>query len=180
MLLKLLTRIIDSWEEGDSGWRQTQQKRKERCHSKSVEMGPHWNTLWILASHEVPGWFSWWSVRTFDMAPVRSWSYRCWNQATSWAPLGACLGLVSHSLCPSLPLSLSNIFFLKVNFRGTWVAQSVKGPTSAQVMTSQFVSSSPALGSVLTARSLKSTSDSVSPSLCSSPTRTLSLSLSQK
>ena len=33
---------------------------------------------------------------------------------------------------------------------GTWVAQSVQRPTSAQVMISQFVSSSPVLGFVLT------------------------------
>ena len=39
--------------------------------------------------------------------------------------------------------------------RGAWVAQSVQRPTSAQVMISQFMSSSPPLGSVLTARSLE-------------------------
>ena len=49
-----------------------------------------------------------------------------------------------------------------------WVAQLVKHPTLAQVMISQFVSSSPALGSVLTAQSLKPASDSVSP-LCPPP-----------
>ena len=37
---------------------------------------------------------------------------------------------------------------------GAWVAQSVERPTSAQVMISWSVSSSPASGSVLTARSL--------------------------
>ena len=49
--------------------------------------------------------------------------------------------------------------------RGAWVAQSVGHPTSAQVMISRSVSSSPALGSVLTAQSLEPVSDSVSPSL---------------
>ena len=48
---------------------------------------------------------------------------------------------------------------------GTWVAQSVELLTSAQVMISQFVSSSPASGSVLTAPSLEPAPDSVSPSL---------------
>ena len=48
---------------------------------------------------------------------------------------------------------------------GTWVAQSVEHPTLAQVMTSQFVSSNPASGSVLTAQSLEPALDSVSPSL---------------
>ena len=45
------------------------------------------------------------------------------------------------------------------------MAQSVKRPTLAQVMLSQFVSSIPALGSMLTTRSLEPASDSVSPSL---------------
>ena len=62
-------------------------------------------------------------------------------------------------------------------FGGTWVAQSVKHPTLAQVMLSRSVSSSPTSGSVLTAQSPEPASDSVSPSLCPSPTRTLSLSL---
>ena len=53
--------------------------------------------------------------------------------------------------------------------RGAWVAQSVKRPTSAQVMISRSVSSSPASGSVLTAQSLEPASDSVSPSLSAPP-----------
>ena len=64
---------------------------------------------------------------------------------------------------------------------GTWVAQSVKRPTLAQVMISWFVGSSPlSLGPVLTAQSLQLASGSVSLSLCPSPTPTLSLSVSQK
>ena len=47
----------------------------------------------------------------------------------------------------------------------TWVAQSVKLLTLAQVMISQFMSSGPALDSVLTAQSLEPASDSVFPSL---------------
>ena len=49
----------------------------------------------------------------------------------------------------------------KIN-RGTWVAQSVEHPTSAQVMISQFASLSPVSGSVLMAQSLELASDSVS------------------
>ena len=49
--------------------------------------------------------------------------------------------------------------------RGTWVAQLVECPTSAQVMILRFVSSSPESGSVLTAQSLEPASDSVSHSL---------------
>ena len=42
----------------------------------------------------------------------------------------------------------------KMHHRGAWVALSAERPTSAQLMISQLVSSSPASGSVLTARSL--------------------------
>ena len=61
--------------------------------------------------------------------------------------------------------------------QGTWVAQSVKCPTSAQVMISQFMSFSPTLGSVLTAQSLEPASDSVFPSFSASPLLVLCLSL---
>ena len=60
------------------------------------------------------------------------------------------------------------------------MARSVERPTSAWVMISQFMVSSPASGSVLTAQGLEPASDSVSPSLCPSPDRTLSLSLENK
>ena len=61
------------------------------------------------------------------------------------------------------------------------MAQSVKCPTSAQVMMSQLMDSSLALDSVLIAQSLEPASDSVSPSLClcSFPAHALSLSLSK-
>ena len=45
---------------------------------------------------------------------------------------------------------------------GAWLVQSVKRPTSAQVMISQSMTSSPASGSVLTTQSLEPVSDSVS------------------
>ena len=70
---------------------------------------------------------------------------------------------------------------LKINNdRGTWVAQSVKHLTSAHDTISQFVGSSPASGSVLTAQSLGSVSDSGSPSLPAPPPLMLCLCLSQK
>ena len=69
---------------------------------------------------------------------------------------------------------------INTTFRGTWVAQSVGRPTSAQVTISRSVSSSPASGSVLTAQSLEPVSDSVSPSLSAPPPFMLCLSLSQK
>ena len=46
---------------------------------------------------------------------------------------------------------------------GTWVTQSIKHPTSAQVMIPQFLGSNPMLGSMLIAQSLEPAS--VSPSL---------------
>ena len=61
---------------------------------------------------------------------------------------------------------------------GAWVAQSAERLTLAQVMISQFVGSSPASGSLLTAQSLEPASDSVSPSLSAPPPLMLCLSLS--
>ena len=63
--------------------------------------------------------------------------------------------------------------------RGTWVAQLVKHPTSAQVMISQSMSLSPTLGSVLATQSLEPVSDSVSPSLSDPPLFRLSLPVSK-
>ena len=60
------------------------------------------------------------------------------------------------------------------------MAQSVKRLNSAQVMISQFVGSSPALGSVLTAQNLEPALDSVSPSLSLPFPRSCSVSLSLK
>ena len=57
------------------------------------------------------------------------------------------------------------------------MAQSVKRLPLAQVMISQFVSSSPVSDSVLTDQSLEPALDSVSPSLCPSLAHALSLSL---
>ena len=56
------------------------------------------------------------------------------------------------------------------------MAQLVGRPTSAQVMTSRSLSSSPATGSGLTAQSLEPASDSVSPSLSAPPPLSLPLS----
>ena len=52
---------------------------------------------------------------------------------------------------------------------GAWVSQSVKRPTSAQVMIPWSMGSSPASGSVLTAQNLEPVSDSVSPSFSDPP-----------
>ena len=60
---------------------------------------------------------------------------------------------------------------LKKKCRGAWVTQSVKHPTSAQVMISQLVSPSPTLGSALITQSLEPASDSVPPA----PSLSLSL-----
>ena len=57
----------------------------------------------------------------------------------------------------------------KINMEGAWVAQSTVCSTSAQIMISRFVGSSPASGSVLTVESLGPASDSVSHSLSAPP-----------
>ena len=67
---------------------------------------------------------------------------------------------------------------LNMHSGGAWVAQLVKRRTSAQVMISQFVSLSPASGSVLTIQSLEPALDSVSPSLSAPSPLALCLSLS--
>ena len=58
------------------------------------------------------------------------------------------------------------------------MAQLIERPTSAPVMISQFVSSSPVLGSVLTAWSLEPALDSVSLPLSTPPLLTLCVFLS--
>ena len=65
--------------------------------------------------------------------------------------------------------------FKKQN-KGAPVTQLVKHWTSAQVMILWFMGSSPALGPGLTAQSLESALDSVSPSLSAPPPLTLRLS----
>ena len=70
------------------------------------------------------------------------------------------------------------LIYRKINYCDAWVAQSVKCPTSVQVIILQFVS--PALGYMLTAQSLEPAfriCDSLS--LCPSPSHTL-LSLKNK
>ena len=79
-------------------------------------------------------------------------------------------------LFPPLPPKLSK----KTKFRGTGVAPSVERPTSAKVMISWFVGSSPASGSMLSARNLEPALDSVSPSLSVPSPLSLCLPLSQK
>ena len=72
---------------------------------------------------------------------------------------------------PTIYLSLKNKKTLKTiknKYWGAWVSQSDKCPILIQVMISQFVSSSPASRSVLTAQRLQPASVSVSSSLCPS------------
>ena len=89
--------------------------------------------------------------------------------------LGHLIGFRAHLLLLCIPAT----WYIDGPQRGARVAQSVERLTLAQVMTSQLVSSSPASGSVLTARSLEPASDSVPPSL-SAPTRSHSVSVSLK
>ena len=75
---------------------------------------------------------------------------------------------------------MSLLVSLRIHCWGTWVAQSVE--CRAQVMISQFVGSSPASGSVLTACSEPGACFGfcVSVSLCPSPAHALFHSVSQK
>ena len=57
----------------------------------------------------------------------------------------------------------------RVKVGGAWRAQSVKHLTSAQVMISRSMGSSPELGSALTAQSLEPALGPVSPSLSVPP-----------
>ena len=77
-----------------------------------------------------------------------------------------------------MPYDFTPMWTLRDKTRGAWVAQLVKHLTSAQVMISQFMGSSPTSGFVLTAQSLEPALDSVSLALCSFPTHTLSPSFS--
>ena len=66
------------------------------------------------------------------------------------------LSLMSLALCVlyAFILVIWWLDYLKTNImQGAWVAQLVECPTSAQIMISRFMSSSPALGSVLTVQS---------------------------
>ena len=73
------------------------------------------------------------------------------------------------------------IFYLKTYKNLGPLGGSVGGaPTSAQVLISWFMSSSPASGSVLRAQSLEPVSDSVSPSLSAPPLLMFCLCLKNK
>ena len=104
---------------------------------------------------------------------------------TGWS-LEPALDSVSPSLSVPPPLALCLCLCLSVSLskinknRGARVAQLVKPPTSAQVMISRSVSSSPAPGSGLMAQILEPASDSVSPSLSAPPLFMLCLCLKNK
>ena len=98
------------------------------------------------------------------------------------APYGSPRPFWFSDLVTGIELSASGAGELVKNTRawGAWVAPSVELLTSAQVMISRSVGSSPASGSVLMAQSLETALDSVSPSLSAPPLRILCFSLSQK
>ena len=99
-------------------------------------------------------------------------------ETVAWRVGGRCEGVGEET--GRTQLAVERRSHVKRHFGGAWVAQSVKRPTSAQVMISRSVSLSPASGSVLTAQSLEPVSDSASPSLSAPPPFMLCLSLSQK
>ena len=115
----------------------------------------------------MPGWLSWLSVSL----QLRSRCHDLRVQAPLSGPMLTAQNLdpdsdsVSPSLCFSPLMFCLSLPIKNKHFRGTWVAQSVKQPTSAQVIIPWFVTLSPSPDSVLTARSLESASDSVPSSL---------------
>ena len=84
--------------------------------------------------------------------------------------------IVTGSWLPGVEPNFQNVIKQR-DFRGAWVAQSVKRPTSAQVTISRSASSSPASVSGLMAQSLEPASDSVSPPLSAPPPFMLCLSV---
>ena len=82
-------------------------------------------------------------------------------------------------MCLLAMASVLQLFNQEGKEGGAWVAQTVKHPTSAQVMISRFEGSSPVLGSVLTAQSLEPALESVSPSLSAPASLTHFLSLTK-
>ena len=69
--------------------------------------------------------------------------------------MGAGSGLWSGVWCDQGRLRVKSSSYSKIDPRGAWVAQSVKSPTSAQILISWYVGSSPTSGSVLIAQSLE-------------------------
>ena len=74
-----------------------------------------------------------------------------------------------NKLDKCVAMKVTNIFLLKRRYQGRLVAHLVERLTLAQVMISQFVSSSPTSDSMLTAQSLEIASDSVSLALSAPP-----------
>ena len=118
-------------------------------------------------------------------------SYTCWGSLKfCWQVVLAKIWMLPCELCrwPQVRKGIDTylLTYDKVYLWGSWVAQSVKRVTLAEVMIPRFMGSRPMSGSVLTAQSLEPASNSVCVcvcvcvclSLCLSPTYTLSLSLS--
>ena len=135
---------------------------KFHCSSKMVQMSipqPYHSSLAFLSCSDIHYCFSYSSLYCIILKlPTGQWTYL---------------------LAFALPLNIYTHISRNIcSIWGAWVAQLIRRLTSAQVMTSRFVSLSPASGSVLTAQSLEPASDSVSRSLSAPPL--LMFSLSQK
>ena len=119
-----------------------------------------------LQNHLALSWFVLWA------SPLHMTLARQLGSSRRQASKGSSFLLPQESFCSVTKESMA--------LWGTWVAQSAERLASAQVMISRFVSSSPALGSGLTARSLESASYSVSPFFSAPPLLTCYLSLKNK
>ena len=134
-------------------------------------------SIWLsVLAQVVISRFVCWSPASRSPPPALPRAEPAWN---SLSPLRPSPPPPTPPLC-ALSLSL-NVNQLKKFFkRGAWVAQSVKHPTSAQVMILGFVGSSPTSGYVLTAQSLEPASHFVSPPLSAPPMLMLCLSIRHK
>ena len=131
------------------------------------------STYWVL-----PVFKKWFYLFTLSQAFLVP--HSCQHLILSFKTIWQNLWVCSSDSC-GFNLNFSGLLMkqhLKKKFWGCLVAQSVKCPTSAQVMISRFMSSSPTSGSVPTAQTLEPASVSVSPSLSAPPLLVLCLSLS--
>ena len=107
---------------------------------------------------------------------------RKWPNNTAFSSRGKINAKITKAILKTAHFSEDlALLYIKTHYRAAWVAQSVGHPTLAHVMISQFMGSSLALGSVLTAQSLEPRSCfgfCVSLCLCLSPASVLSVCLS--
>ena len=192
--------VWPEWGPGQSGWTREDPEPTQILRTKPGPDGPPtWSSHLVLPRHKVPtvcgrGGGGGLGVPPFphlqNGGKASSWETSGGHQPPSASSSVPAWTAVYRSRCnggiPGRDGSrLQRAHFVASNRYGAETseptgapggAQSVKRPTSAQVMISRSVGSSPASGSVLMAHSLEPAWDSVSPSLSAPPLLVLSLS----